>query len=150
MTPARGSTFLTGLLFLLAASSGCSGPTSPTAGTAGGSLTVAPAESVIDVVIDVSPNVLDLGSQGQVVTVHTDLAYGAVDPATVRLNGVEISSWKADDRGEFVAKFLMSDIKDLPLRIGDYNRLVLEGSTFSRQAFLGSQDILVVDNTPRS
>jgi hypothetical protein len=92
---------------------------------------------------------LNLESQGQVVTVHTDLAYRTVDAVSVRLNGVEISSWKADNRGQFVAKFLMSEIKNLPLTIGDYNTLVLEGSTSDGQVFSGSQDILVVQNTPR-
>ena len=41
-----------------------------------------------EISINVSPNVLNIESQGEVVTVHTDIAYGLVDATTVDLNGV--------------------------------------------------------------
>lgn len=95
--------------------------------------------------IKVAPNVLNLKNKGQVVTVHTDLAYGAVAATTVTLNGVAIDHWKADNQGNFVAKFLIEAIKELPLNIGEYNTLVLEGYTKTGEAFTGSYDVLVVD-----
>ncbi len=101
------------------------------------------------ITIDVAPNVLNLQNNAQVVTVHTDIAYGAVQASTVYLNEVEISSWKSDLRGNFVAKFNIDEIKDLPLVIGEYNTLTLAGTTTSGEAFSGSQDILVVSNTAR-
>lgn len=103
----------------------------------------------LQITIDVAPNVLNIQSQGSLVTVHTDIAYGAVSGATVKLNGVEINFWKSDNQGNFVAKFLMSEIKDLPLDIDDYNTLTLEGVTKTGQTFSGSQEILVIDVQPK-
>ncbi|MBN2139182.1 MAG: hypothetical protein JW720_15355 [Sedimentisphaerales bacterium] len=100
--------------------------------------------------IKVSPNVLNILSNGEVVTVHTDIAYSSVVGSTVTLNGVEISHWKSDNRGNFVAKFLMEDIKGLEgLNIGGMNTLTLEGTTAAGEGFSGCTEILVVENTPK-
>lgn len=104
------------------------------------------AQDVID--IQVSPNVLNLQNQGQVVTIHTDISYSLVVGSSVTLNGVEIDHWKADNQGNFVAKFLMSAIKNLPLNIGDYNTLTIIGVKTNGETFTGSEDILVVNNVP--
>jgi hypothetical protein len=84
-----------------------------------------------------------------VVTVHTDIAYGAVVGATVTLNGVPIDWWKSDDQGNFVAKFMSGDVKGLPLNINGYNTLVLSGTTTSGETFTGSDEIKVVKNIPK-
>ena len=106
--------------------------------------------TAFEITIDVAPNVLNLESQGVVVTVHTDIAYGDVDVSAVFLNGALISSWKADNRGNFVAKFLMDEIKTLDgLIIGDYNILTLVGATTGGVAFSGSQEIMVIDIVPK-
>ena len=103
-----------------------------------------------DIEIDVSPNVLNIQSESVVVTVHTDIAYSAVVGSTVFLNGVEISHWKSDARGNFVAKFLSDEIKMLDgLIIGDFNTLVLTGYTTEDEAFIGMQDIKVIEILPR-
>ncbi len=101
------------------------------------------------ITIDVAPNVLNLQNNAQIVTVHTDIAYSAVQASSVYLNGIEISSWKADDRGNFVAKFRMLAVKNLPLVIDDYNTLTLTGTTTSGETFSGSQDILVISVIPQ-
>ena len=102
-----------------------------------------------DIEIDVSPNVLNIQSESAIVTVHTDIAYNLVIGATVFLNGVAIDWWKSDDRGNFVAKFESDEIKTLDgLILGDYNTLTLNGFTTGNEAFLGTQDILVIDNIP--
>ena len=102
-----------------------------------------------DIEIDVSPNVLNIQSQSTIVTVHTDIAYSLVVGASVFLNGVAIDWWKADDRGNFVAKFVSDEIKTLDgLIIGDYNTLTLNGFTTGGEAFIGTQDIMVIDNIP--
>ena len=102
-----------------------------------------------DIEIDVSPNVLNIQSQSTVVTVHTDVAYSIVVGASVFLNGVAIDWWKADDRGNFVAKFVSDEIKKLDgLIIGDYNILTLTGFTTGGEAFIGTQDIKVIDIEP--
>lgn len=99
--------------------------------------------------IQVSPNVLNLQNKGTVVTIHTDVDYGLVVASEVYLNGIKIQSWKADDRGDFVAKFNMAAVKGLPLVIGAYNELKLEGTLVSGEAFTGTQQILVVNNIPK-
>ena len=102
-----------------------------------------------DIEIDVSPNVLNIQSNSTIVTVHTDIAYNLVVGASVFLNDVAIDWWKSDDRGNFVAKFMSDEIKTLEgLIIGDYNTLVLTGYTTDGKAFIGEQDIMVIDNIP--
>lgn len=101
-----------------------------------------------DITIDVSPNVLNLQNNGQVVTVHTDIDYDLVQVSTVYLNDVAIDSWKSDLNGNFVAKFVMDEIKDLDLNIDEYNTLTLDGYTTEDESFLGSQDVLVINNLP--
>ena len=103
----------------------------------------------LDIEIDVSPNVLNIQSNSTIVTVHTDIAYSLVVGASVFLNGVAIDWWKSDDRGNFVAKFVSDEIKTLDgLKTGDYNTLTLTGFTTGQEAFIGTQDILVIDNVP--
>jgi len=104
------------------------------------------AQEIIE--IQVSPNVLNLQNQGQVVTIHTDIPYWTVLGSSVSLNDVEIASWKADAQGYFVAKFVMSAIKNLPLDIGEMNTMTLNGSKTNGETFTGSSEILVVNNIP--
>ena len=112
-------------------------------------LLISPAISYSDEIeIDVAPNVLNIQSSGTVVTVHTDIAYWTVVGSTVLLNDVEIQSWKADNRGNFVAKFFMDAIKDLPLEIGEYNILKLKGFDTGGQLFEGEQAIKVIEVIP--
>ncbi len=103
-------------------------------------------QTVID--IQVAPNVLNLQNQGEVVTVHTDVAYWSVEATSVTLNGIEIDHWKADNQGNFVAKFLIEEIKNLPLNIGELNTLTLTGTTNDGEAFTGSYDVKVIEVLP--
>ncbi len=98
-----------------------------------------------EILIDVSPNVLNMQSKGSVVTVHTNVDYDTVIVSSVFLNNVPISYCKADDLGYFVAKFDMNDIKDLELTNGEYNTLCFVGVTDDGLAFTGSQDFKVID-----
>ncbi len=97
--------------------------------------------------IRIAPNVLNLGSKGTVVTVHTTLPYSSVMASTVSLNGIEIQSWKADARGNFVAKFSMAAVKSLvrsgALPMGEVT-LTLTGFTSDGSDFSGSSQITVV------
>lgn len=99
--------------------------------------------------IQVSPGVLNLQNNGEVVTVHTEIAYSLVVAETVSMNGIEINSWKADDRGNFVAKFVMQEIVGLPLEIDDYNDLTLEGTKTDGTTFTGTDQILVINVIPK-
>lgn len=111
-----------------------------------------PATSYSDEIeIDVAPNVLNIQSEGTVVTVHTDISYWLVDVSSVFLNDILISSWKADDRGNFVAKFSMDEVKSLfeDEKIGDYNLLTLIGVTKGGEPFVGTQEIRVIEVMPQ-
>ncbi len=96
--------------------------------------------------IQVSPNVLNLQNQGTVVTIHTDISYSLVIGSSVSLNGIVIKSWKSDDRGDFVVKFNMEEVKGLTLNIGFYNTLTLTGNTLEGGIFSGTTEILVINN----
>lgn len=99
--------------------------------------------------IQFSPNVLNLQNQGQVVTIHTDIPYGTVEAETVYLNDVEIQSWKADNQGNFVAKFNMDAIQGLEsLVVGEYNTFTLDGTCYDGSTFTGTDEVLIVDNVP--
>ena len=103
-----------------------------------------------EIEIDVAPNVLNIQSDGEVVTVHTDIAYSMVEGASVLLNGLAIEWWKADAQGNFVAKFEMDAVKELDgLVIGDYNLLTVTGKTRDGLPFIGTQDIKVIDVVPK-
>ena len=110
-------------------------------------LTLTPEQSYcFEIMIDIAPNVLNLQSQGQVVTVHTDIKYGDVYASAIYLNDVLIHSWKADNRGYFVAKFLMTEVKN-QADVG-FNTFTLIGTTIDGTLFWGNQTIEVVDNIP--
>jgi len=101
----------------------------------------------LDILIDVAPGVLNLQNNGQVVTVHTSLPYSQVTGASVTLNGLPISWWKADNRGYFVAKFNIDDVKNLPgLIVDEYNTLTLTGES-TQGEFTGSAEILVISRS---
>lgn len=105
----------------------------------------------LEIEIDVAPNTLNIQSQGSLVTVHTDIAYGCVVSSSVTLNGIEIKFSKIDNRGNFVAKFDMAEVKALVddglLELGAIT-LTLEGTTTSNEVFTGSQEITVVNINP--
>ncbi len=107
----------------------------------------APASgSACDNEIRIAPTTLNLGSSGTVVTVHTDVPYSQMDVYTVYLAGVAINTWKADDRGYFVAKFLMDDIKAIDgLILNDYNTFQLVAATVGGDPICGEADVMIID-----
>ncbi len=114
-------------------------------------LLAASAVSAGEITIEIAPATLNLQSHGAVVTVHTDVPYGSVDVYSVYLGGVVISAWKADDRGYFVAKFLMDDIKTIDgLVINDTNTLQLVALTIDDEEIWGEDEIMVIDGGARA
>ena len=113
----------------------------------------APMSSLgFDISIQVSPSTLNLQNQGEVVTVHTSIAFSSVAGGTVTLNGIEIDWWKADAQGNFVAKFVMTEVKALAysgdLEVPGENDLTLVGYTKDGAEFTGTQTITVIDVVP--
>jgi hypothetical protein len=97
----------------------------------------------IEITIDVAPATLNLSNSGTVVTVHTNIAYSAVEGASVSMNGVEISWWKSDNKGYFVAKFNIDDVKVI-VTPGPC-LLKMEGLTKTGVEFSGEQQITVTN-----
>lgn len=64
-----------------------------------------------EIAIVVSPSMIAINSQGTVVSVHTNIPYGAVYRASLTLNKVEIAWTKSDNLGYLVAKFNLDDVK---------------------------------------
>jgi len=95
-----------------------------------------------EIQIDVAPNVISLDSQGTVVTVHTDIAYAAVAGASVALDDLPIAWWKADNQGNFVAKFNLDDVKDM-VKPGTVT-VTMTGETVTGEGFSGSDTIRVI------
>jgi hypothetical protein len=111
----------------------------------------APAVSAGEITIEIAPATLNLQSNGVVVTVHTDVPYSSVDVYTVYLGGVAINAWKADDRGYFVAKFLMDEIKSIDgLVINDSNTFQFVALTISDDEVWGEDEVLVIDGGART
>jgi len=103
----------------------------------------------ITINIDVTPKVLNIQSKSRVVTVHTNIDYDVVVGSSVKLNGIKINSWKADDRGNFVAKFLSDEVKHLDnLVIDGFNEITLTGITVDEKEFIGRQDIKIISVAP--
>jgi hypothetical protein len=114
---------------------------------------VAPTPSHgFDISIQVSPSTLNIQSCGEVVTIHTSIAYSSVLGASVTLNNLPISWWKADNQGNFVAKFVMSEVKALAdtgdLEVPGENELTLVGTTTEGATFTGTQTITVINVQP--
>jgi hypothetical protein len=102
-----------------------------------------------EISIRIAPSTLNLQSHGKVVTVHTDVPYGQVDVHSVFLGGVAISSWKAYDRGYFVAKFRMDDVKTIDgLVINGLNTLQFLALTIDGEPLSGSAEVMVIDRGP--
>lgn len=105
-----------------------------------------------EIKIDVAPQTLNIQSQSQVVTVHTNIAFSSVVGGSVAMNGIDIAWWKADNQGNFVAKFTMSEVKaladDEKLEVPGENELTLTGNTNDGAEFTGTQSITVINVLP--
>ncbi len=102
---------------------------------------LAESEGVLPVAIQISPQVLILGVQGEWVTVHTDLPYSTVAASSVALNDIPIDVAYADALGYFVAKFDQATIQAI-VQPGAVT-LTLTGLTKDGDAFAGSETITV-------
>jgi len=90
----------------------------------------------------VSPSTVSLDSKGVWVTVHAEIDYRLVTGASVTLNGIEVISTFADDRGGLVAKFSLDAVKAI-LAPGSAV-LTLSGETKDGETFSGSDTVRVV------
>jgi hypothetical protein len=95
----------------------------------------------LEIEIKVTPSALVIDSEGTLVTVHTNIAYSAVDTASLTLNGIPIAWTKSDARGQLVAKFNQSDVKAIVAPPSVF--LVLSGLTKDGTSFSGSDTIVV-------
>jgi len=94
------------------------------------------------IVIMISPNTINLNSDGEWVTVHADIPYTAVDHVELFLNDVQVAWTKADNQSDLVAKFAVDEVKDIVSPPSA--TLTLSGVTVEGVAFSGSDTITVV------
>ncbi|MBP8259947.1 MAG: hypothetical protein KA118_09830 [Verrucomicrobia bacterium] len=113
-------------------------------------LALAPFKAQADISVEImcSPSVVVMKSfaSGDWMTVHTDLAYSSVDTASVELdvNGAAslgVVATKADDCGNLVAKFSLTELKGLVAPPSA--TLTLTGLTKDGVAFAGSDTVAV-------
>lgn len=108
-----------------------------------------------EITIRIAPNVLNLANQGEVVTIHTGEPYSEIVGASVVVvpdsgDPVPIDWWKADNRGDFVAKFVMEEIKNIPgISANETYHFVLQATTTSGEILVGTADIRVIDRSSR-
>jgi hypothetical protein len=105
-------------------------------------LVSADADGAEEVTIVVSPNVVNLDSEGTWVTVHAEISYSLVAGLEVFLNDIAVNFTKSDARGELVAKFNIDDVKDI-LSEGEVD-LTLSGSTHDGDDFIGTDTVMVI------
>ena len=99
------------------------------------------ALSDMQIGIAISPRTIVLKSEGEWVTVHADIAFGAVDRNSLTLGGVAVSWTKADAQGNLVAKFSEGDIKAIVAP--PQATLVFAGVTKTGDSFEGSDTVQV-------
>lgn len=71
------------------------------------------ASETIEIVV--SPKVLNLDSEGGVLTIHADIEYSKEAVVTVKVNGVgvDVTGTFEDNRGDLVVKCDLDDVKEL-------------------------------------
>ena len=114
------------------------------------------ADGPTEMDIQIAPSTLNVGYEGNCVTVHTDLTYTAALQADFewRLEGVLAYSVFPDDCGNLVAKFHVGEIATaIADDIGDVTRsttitMTLTGEQADIVAYEGSDDVRVIDMVP--
>lgn len=108
-----------------------------------------------DITIRIAPNVLNLSNQGEVVTIHTGEPYSEIVGASVVVvpdsgDPVAINWWKSDNRGDFVAKFVMEEIKNIPgISADETYHFVLQATTTTGEILVGTADVRIIDRSTR-
>lgn len=98
----------------------------------------------LTVPIVIAPSTINLQAGGTWVTVHAEIAYSAVNAATVTLDGIPVKTTFADNRGELVAKFLVGDVRGI-VKPGTTPQLTLSGTTDDGDTFSGTDMVRVID-----
>ncbi len=99
--------------------------------------------SPFTVKIIVSPKNIVLGSDGQWITVHTDIALSIVDRTSLALNGVPVAWTDSDAHGNLVAKFNKPEIDAIIAPPGAL--LTLTGATTDGVLFSGADEVTVME-----
>ncbi|MBU4260960.1 MAG: hypothetical protein KKC76_03635 [Proteobacteria bacterium] len=110
--------------------------------------------SAFDIEIDVSPNVLNIESPVEELTVHTNIAFAEVNCSTVELDVAGLIKvpqlyCKSDNRGYLVEKFAAAPVKNQEnLNIGAENTFTMSGITVDGEEFSGTQEIKIIAIIP--
>jgi hypothetical protein len=97
--------------------------------------------------VTISPKTVVLGSSGQWITAHTNIALSSVDCSSLTLNGIPVAWTEADAQGNLVAKFHKAEVEEIvspPAAV-----LVLSGVTKNGVGFSGADDVVVIEQKQR-
>lgn len=115
----------------------------------------ASAQGELEVPIVIAPSTINIDLKGVWVTVHAEIPYSEVVGAKVTLEGVAVKVTFADNRGDLVAKFIVGDVIDILVSVGENGvvtiknpnpTLTLCGETKLGVSFWGQDKIRVISN----
>jgi hypothetical protein len=92
--------------------------------------------------IMISPSTLVLSSPSDVITVHSNIPYGAVIATSVAVNGVDVPFTKSDSCGDLVAKIGVNDLAEF-LQPDQVITLTLSGMLIDETTFAVDETISV-------
>lgn len=104
-------------------------------------------DSTIDMVV--SPNVLNIESNGGSISIHTDIGYVAPDDATLEVNGTPIDtiSTFVDNRGNLVVKCSIDTVKDIVVGTGEATFVLT--ANYNGSVYSGTDTIAVIQVLPQ-
>ena len=104
-------------------------------------------DNTIDMVV--SPNVLNIESNGGSISVHTDIGYVAPDDATLEVNGTAIDTINTfvDNRGNLVVKCSIDTVKDIV--VGTEEAVFVLTANYNGSVYSGTDTIAVIQVLPQ-
>ena len=113
----------------------------PLAGTALAS------DNTIDIVV--SPNVLNIESNGGSISVHTNIGYVSADEATLEVNGTVIENIYTftDSRGNLVVKCSINTVKSIV--VGQEEATFVLTANYNGGVYTGTDTIAVIQVIPQ-
>ena len=111
------------------------------------SSTVLAADNTIDMVV--SPNVLNIESNGGSISIHTNIGYVSAADATLEVNGTPIETIYTftDSRGNLVVNCSINAVK--PIVIGEEEAVFVLKCNYNGGIYSGTDTIAVIQVIPK-
>ena len=97
----------------------------------------------------VSPNVLNVESNGGSISIHTDIGYVSENDATLEVNGTTIENINTftDDRGNLVVKCSIDTVKSIV--VGEEEATFVLTANYNEGIYSGTDTIAVIQVMPQ-